>query len=213
VGLKGSIIMKTRLLIPILGMCAALSAQANPQQPLEQGEIILEQYTRVKLEDGKPVKTQRGMKVKMRDPNGVVWELLPTAQWTLTKGDEFAVVDPMKWNQGPTIMPGDPPREESGHDTKKLIDHALLGKKVEDGITIAGEWQTYQLGPTRTRAAWVERIEMWWRADRRDDGTMQPRVHRKIRTSPYEKYTLDVFYLATDRLHPSLFSAEDNPEP
>jgi hypothetical protein len=205
--------MKLRYLIPALAM--ALSVHAEPEvnpQPAVPGEIILTQYTRVDLKDGKPIKTSRYMDVKMRDPNGVRWNLNPTASWSLSTRGTTTPIDHMKWNGAPSWRTGDPipiDMDLHGAAPRKNLDHAIIGKRTEDGIDIVGEWSTFEMGPTKTKARWIERRETWWRAAA--SGEKKIRKHRSIVESPYRKEITDYFYVQSTRLHPSLFSAEDNP--
>jgi hypothetical protein len=206
--------MKRQLLaFPVLVTCLALAAQANdpPAPQTTSGEIILEQLTRVDFgPNGQPITTKRSMRVRMRAENGMEWSTLPTAKWQLSKGNDFTIINPLNWHQGAARRTGDPAPEPAG-ETLQQLANGIIGKKVEDGVAIAGEWATYQLGPTRERPAWVERMESWYRADKGPDGKPVVRLHRRLVTSPYKRETVDYFYVESTRLHSSLFSGETNP--
>jgi hypothetical protein len=202
--------MQLRYLIPTLALALVVQAEPEVKPQPAPGEIILVQFTYVELKDGKPVRTNRGMEVHMRDPNGVTWRLNPMASWALRTGDNTTSIDPMRFN-GPRLPGQARDMEALGFAPRRPLDHGFFDKRVEDGVVIAGEWGTSEMGPTRTKARWVERRESWWRADTTPNGEKKIRIHRTVVESPYRKETRDYFYLQTTRLHPSLFSAEDNP--
>lgn len=191
----------------VLGLALSAHAGAPAAPQTTSGEIILEQRTTITLgPNGQPAGTRREMRARMRAENGVVWSTLLGSKWQVSKGNDYRIVNPRSTSTvGQVMRDGPPPVPELYGDTLLPLDSGLLGKKVEDGVTIAGEWATYQFGPTASRPAWVERSETWFRVDTSPKGKRVPRLHRRSTSSPYELSTVDYFYMQTERLHASLF--------
>ena len=196
--------MKLRMkLMVAVAACASLSVGAA-DEPKVTPELVIEMITTTRLgPDGKQVGGRiRQMRTMMSDGKGAIWSTLIGAEYTLQKGSEF-------WHLNPNDMANvGKPRQRGPIDLtpttsrRSPIRSGVLGKKVEEGITIAGEWNEYA---TTDGGPGVERREIWWRGDLGGAGQPVMRIHRLVSTSPTRITKKDYWYIRTDRIHPEMF--------
>jgi hypothetical protein len=211
--------MKKQLLaLSIIALALSAHADAPPTPPAAKataGEIVMEQQTRTEFApNGQPTRTKSSVQVTMRAENGVVWSMIPGWKWQISKGTELKVVNPRTTRTADEARANPPRMPDTYGFTSQIlrpIDSGMIGKKVEDDVTIAGEWATYQRGPTSDRPAWTEKWEKWFRVDKGPDGKSVIRSHRLVTTSIYETTTIDYFYFQSTRLHEALFDMGTNP--
>jgi hypothetical protein len=191
-------------IVPIVLL--ALSAHAEPLAPMAApGEIIFEQHTFVEKTDRGPL-TTRYFQVKMRldgtdrvvtTPFGNPWKITDHAEKWSVEADASITVHATPERIDPPVRPlcrGVVPR----------LDEGVLGKRVEDGVTITGEWHTRECPADATYPAFTEREETWYRIDE-VNGQKILRPHRREVTSQYMHRRVDYLYVKSSRLHKSLF--------
>jgi hypothetical protein len=194
-----------KMMVAVFG-CAALGVHAadDPQAPKILPELVVEMITITKLgPDGKQVGGRtRQTRTMLHDGKGATWSTLIGAEYTLQKGNDF-------WHLNPNAMsqvgrkrekPGDPIDVGPTRSSGTPIRSGVLGKKVEEGVTIAGEWNEYPM-----RDGGVERREIWWRGDTDAAGRPVLRIHHLVSTSPTRITRKDYWYIQTERIHPDYF--------
>jgi hypothetical protein len=185
----------------LIALSPVQAADTLPAPQAGEGQIILKQYTRVALGTSGTT-TMRHFTVTMR-VNGTD-RILSTPQdirWQLTEGDWHVMESPLIDTTTFSARGMGPYQQCKG---RRRLDGASLGKRLEDGVNVVGEWMNVECNATAERPSWIERNENWSRIDV-VNGQKMLRPHRREVKSQYEHKRIDYTYLSTSRLHLSLF--------
>ena len=108
------------------------------------GEIIIEQHTHVMMGTKGSI-TQRYMTVKMKmKGNERTISTLPGSKWSINTS-EGSVKEEPRVSSRVTRERG---FQYEACQPRRRIDGAMIGNRTEDGVKIAGEWATFECGPT-----------------------------------------------------------------